>query len=236
MGRMAIGGLVASILCDIFSAAFGIGQVISPGFKFDLEGESFYFWLFLQAIASTLSLPVLIFTAVFFLVWLNRANKNLTPLRAGYQEFSSGWAVGWWFIPIASLWKPFQVVREVWRESDPDDVSAIEGGGFLSGVASASSGAPGYMVWWWVLWVIANILSNVAGRTLDAARPETIKISGIVFIVNAILNIVAGILAIHVVRDITDRQDLRIRKVGMIAPPAPPTFDGGQHIENTGFR
>lgn len=223
---MTIGGLVASILCDIFSGAFGIGQMISPGFNFDMGGDRYYFWILLQALASTLSLPIRIYTAVFFLIWLNRANKNLTPLQAGYQEFSSGWAVGWWFIPLASLWKPFQVVREVWRESDPE-IDPRDGGGFLSGVASTSSGAPGYMVWWWVFWVVGNIASNIAGRTLDTNRADLVQISGAVFLVNAIFNITAAILAIYVIRDITDRQELRIRKVGMITPPAPPTFGGG---------
>ena len=49
-----------------------------------------------------------------FLMWISRASKNLWALGASKQKFSPGWAVGWWFIPIAWLWQPYRVTAEIW--------------------------------------------------------------------------------------------------------------------------
>jgi hypothetical protein len=39
-------------------------------------------------------------TAVVFLVWFYRVHANLTALGAGPLKYTSGWAVGCWFVPI----------------------------------------------------------------------------------------------------------------------------------------
>ena len=57
---------------------------------------------------------------VAFLMWISRASKNLSALGASNQKFSPGWAVGWWFIPIAWLWQPYRVTAEIWVESHPE--------------------------------------------------------------------------------------------------------------------
>jgi len=122
-------------------------------------------------------------------------------------------------IPFANLVKPFQVVREVWRESDPDfDAS------FLSNVTSA----PTYLGFWWAFWVISNIATNGSSRMLDFEDSKSLEISGYFFTAGGILSAVAAILAIKVVRDITYRQELRFQRIGNLQgfmPPQPPKFD-----------
>jgi hypothetical protein len=221
-GRLAMGGLVLSAVCDLLSVLFGLGQIVSPAFVIDLEGP-YSFWLLAQGFLAVANIPVYLLTAIFFLIWLNKANKNLTPLGADYLEFTSGWAVGWWFIPFANLVKPFQVVKEVWRESDPE---IAEDTGFLSNV---SGGAPGYIGLWWGLWIVSNIFNNIAARASEATSTESIQLSGAVFVASGALSIAAAVLAIMVVRDITQRQELRFARSGMRrnqAPPPPPTFHG----------
>jgi hypothetical protein len=34
------------------------------------------------------------------------------------MQFTPGWAVGWHFIPVACLWKPFCAMREIWVASE----------------------------------------------------------------------------------------------------------------------
>jgi len=221
-GRLAMGGLALSALFDLLSVLLGLGQMLSPDFIVDLDGP-YSFWLLAQSFVATANLPVYALTAIFFLIWLNKANKNLTPLGADYLEFSSGWAVGWWFVPFANLVKPFQVVREVWRESDPE---IEEGTGFLSNVAS---GAPGYMALWWGLWIVSNIFNNIAARASEASSTESIQLSGAVFAASGATGVAAAVLAIMVVRDITQRQELRFARIGLRRnqePPPPPTFHG----------
>lgn len=227
--RLAMGGLALSAVCDLLSVLVGLGQIVSPDFIIDLDGP-YSFWLIAQSFVATANLPVYLITAIFFLIWLNKANKNLTPLGADYLEFTSGWAVGWWFIPFANLVKPFQVVKEVWRESDPE---VAESSGFLSNVAG---GAPGYIALWWGLWIASNVANNIAASTSQATSSESVQLSGAVFVASGSLGVAAAVLAIMVVRDITQRQELRFARIGMRrnqGPPPPPVF-GGQGGQSTG--
>src|SRR3954469_21689020 len=158
---LAIGviGLVAAL--DLVSVAAGIGQIVSPDSR--VRGESV--WLLIQGLIAILNLFGFVLAGIFFFIWLNRAHKNLSALRAEHLEFSSGWAVGWWFVPFANLVKPFQVVREIWCESDPD----TEGGpSFLS---SSSHAGPTYIGLWGGLWIAANFFPNTPGRI---AAPATL--------------------------------------------------------------
>jgi hypothetical protein len=68
---------------------------------------------------SRISILVGIATGVAFLVWLYRAHENLRAFRAETLDFTPGRAVGSFFIPFVNLVRPYQVLREVWRASDP---------------------------------------------------------------------------------------------------------------------
>ena len=226
LSLFAIIGLSVISACHALALVFGLGQIISPESIVEslaVEGEAdTSLWQLLQGLVYLLQLPVYLFTIVFFLIWLNRAYKNLAPLRAQNIEFSPGWAVGWWFIPFANLVKPYQVMQELWRESDPDFDA---GSGFLSNSVGT---APRYMMFWWAFWIISNIFSNISSRVYDPENMSTVQVSGYLFIITGILTIIAAVLAIKVIRDITQRQDERYRNLGSInenQPPPPPHFD-----------
>ena len=83
-------------------------------------------------------------------------------------RFTPGWAVGWYFVPIANLWKPYQAMKEIWRASkNPGNWQAETTSGFLG--------------WWWFWWIIsvdrrqhlgaADLPGDLARRDdLDAVR------------------------------------------------------------------
>ena len=48
--------------------------------------------------------------AIAFLMWIFRASQNLPRLGAVGQRFSPRWAVGWWFVPIMLLFRPYQAI------------------------------------------------------------------------------------------------------------------------------
>jgi hypothetical protein len=83
-------------------------------------------------------------------MWLYRAHANLR--LAGIEgEFSPGWAVGWYFIPIANLFKPFEAMRELWNASHMKPI------GF-------DAEAPSDVKIWWVCFIVGNILTNISTR------------------------------------------------------------------------
>lgn len=106
--------------------------------------------------------------SIAFLFWVYHAHRNLRPLQNDTLEFTSGWAVGWFFVPIMQLFKPFEVVREIWRRSDPDSIGEGQPAWFQVSVPLVR--------WWWGFHLVSLfagwILQALAGNldTLEAVR------------------------------------------------------------------
>src|SRR5690348_14951215 len=47
-------------------------------------------------------------------MWVHRAYRNLVPLGTATPVTSPSMAVAWFYIPVANLWKPLGVIREIW--------------------------------------------------------------------------------------------------------------------------
>ncbi|QDU65753.1 hypothetical protein Pla86_08180 [Planctomycetes bacterium Pla86] len=95
-------------------------------------------------------------TVVAFCRWIFVANKNVRALGARGLRASPGWAVGSFFVPIASLWIPFQAMKELWLASyQPADWR----GGTTAGLVRA----------WWAAWLVNWVLANVSQHWMDAA-------------------------------------------------------------------
>jgi len=117
-------------------------------------------------------------TAILVLSWIYRANRNARQLGAADRRFTPGWAVGWYFIPIAWFWMPYLAMREIWRASvNPSDWGAAPVSPLLR--------------WWWSLWIVGSWGTDgvdlVASLRLDEAGFET---------VDAATNLVGHVLAI----------------------------------------
>ncbi|HEV7699632.1 MAG TPA: DUF4328 domain-containing protein [Pyrinomonadaceae bacterium] len=212
---LAIAGVGMEGLLHVPAIVIAFMQIVDPDWSFGTKTQ-FSVWLMLQGLLSVLEFLALVVAAIFFLMWLYRAASNLASLRSDSTEFTPGWTVGWWFIPFANLVKPFQTVRHVWSESDPNVEVQHE---FLSSVQAS---APGFMVAWWALWILANIASNITSKIFDPENIRTTELSGYFFIVDGVLWIAAAALAITVIRSVTRRQEERHRRVGAILPQEPP--------------
>lgn len=53
-----------------------------------------------------------------FLAWQFMASRNLAVLRDGRMRFTPWAGIGWYFMPIGNLWKPYQVMREIIQRSE----------------------------------------------------------------------------------------------------------------------
>ncbi len=104
-----------------------------------------------QRVVGIMQIVVLVVTAILMLKWIHRANFNVRQLGAAGMRFTPGWSIGWYFIPIANLWKPYQAMKEIWKASkNPADWQD----------RSVSSVLP----WWWFFWIISNSLGNASFR------------------------------------------------------------------------
>jgi hypothetical protein len=120
--------------------------------------------------------------------WIYRTNANAHAFGGG-MTMEPGWAVGWFFVPIASLFMPYEGVKETWEAShrmagnyrDMEDYWLLR--------------------WWWGLWLTSNILPPLAGLFLgddpDASlRPVLLNL------LTAGLHIGCGLVLILLMRSI----------------------------------
>lgn len=223
LSLMAIGGIAAFTLCQLASAVLGVAQINNPGAMTTLEPDKpTSVWIILQAFVAVLQFPIYVFAAVTFLMWLFRLYKNLPALRAESPDFSPGWAVGWWFVPLFNLFRPFQAVRRVWAASDPDFDPEPR---FLTSLQPA---APFFMSSWWAFWLIANIFTNISARLFDPSDTESLATGGYGFLLGGIFWTAAAAFAIKLLLDITARQELRfvnVKSLPIEEPPPPPVFE-----------
>jgi Domain of unknown function (DUF4328) len=210
--------LVASILTDVVAACLVfvevalVGDAIA-GRRVDLEA--------LQTNSDratalgAVSVIALVVTAVAWWVWQYRGQANLyAAARRGLLHRPWG-AVGWWLVPIANLWMPFQTVRELWKASEP-----IEDPGAWPGVATWA-----VLGWWWALWIVGNVLQSATGFATETTDLETIRTADLIALAGLAGSVFATCLAIGVVRQISARQQALAavphnRPTTVIAPPS----------------
>ena len=173
-----------------------------------------------EAITGILKLVVYILSAIFFLMWLHRAYKNLRALGAPRTEHTPGFAVGSFFIPIISLFIPYRVVKEAWIKSEPQ-------AGEPGTVYGNSSGGTSLIGWWWGVWLVANFLGQVSLRASEPGVSYDAQFFNLKLELAAnAFSLAAAVLAILVVKGIDARQTVRSRLYNSSElPPPPPIFN-----------
>jgi len=60
----------------------------------------------------------LVVSAVFFCIWIYNANEIAGSISQTKMQFTPGWAVGWFFIPLMNLVMPYRVMTEIWQQAN----------------------------------------------------------------------------------------------------------------------
>lgn len=138
-------------------------------------------------------LVIFVTTIVLVSKWIYRASRNAHAVGAGLT-ISPPWSVGWFFIPVANLWKPFQAMRETWQVSSQPD-------------AWRSVATPSLLRWWWGLWIVSNILGNLSFRLSTKIHTVAGAIaSDYVDVLSAVIEVPLALALIRIVTRITDLQ------------------------------
>ena len=173
---------------------------------------------------------VVFFTAAgFFIAWFYRAYKNMLRTSVAGVRFQPGWAVGSWFIPIFSWYRPKQMADDIWKAGDD--------GADVSNASWRGRPVSPLLHWWWALWVGASILAGVAaivGLDIDAAIEgrtdfEAQQTAATISAPGMLCTIAAAILACIVIRKITERDD-RIRAAVFAQYPSPEAWPQADHL------
>ncbi len=112
---------------------------------------------------------------IMLMVWFYRANKNARSIATGL-ETTPGWAVGYFFIPVLSWFRPYQTMSEIWRSAH-------------SPLSWKTLDDPVILRVWWGAWLAgaigglaANLLFGGGGVALWIATAFSIVADGITLV------------------------------------------------------
>jgi hypothetical protein len=169
---------------------------------------------------SQLGSWLFVLTAIVWLVWQHRAHANLHAARVPGLEFSPGWAVGWWFIPVANLVKPFGTVRELVKASVADP-------------AWRQARTWPVIGWWWACLIVGAVAGSAVGVVAAVRSDDPMSAGSLINLdrlglVLTAPSVAAAILATLIVRSVAQRQSsLRPHHLtGTQLPPRPDVAEG----------
>jgi len=138
-------------------------------------------------------LIVYFISAVTFIQWFRRAYFNLHQ-KVAYLAHTEGWAAGGWFVPIVSLYRPFQIMKELYQETK--ELLIKKGINVNSNFTTSSLG------WWWTLWIINTIIGQFVFRySMKAESIDEVTISTVASVIGNIAGIPLALITVKVIKD-----------------------------------
>lgn len=142
------------------SAGFEISQIqllASVGSYTEVDEETRWAHTLIRntLLASRLTLYAAI--AAAFITWLHRCRINARAFGCRRFRYSRIWTIIGFFIPLVNFVRPYQVVSEVWRASDP---RAVE-----TPVAWVSMPVSNFVPAWWAT-LVASVLLEILAAAL----------------------------------------------------------------------
>lgn len=145
---------------------------------------------------SLVELLAFLLTGILFIVWLYTAHHS-SRMHRGALKHKSGWAIGGWFVPVLSLWRPYQMVTDVRRGAT--DRSSVD--------------TSPLQVAWWIAWLLWLTVGGVAGVLYSSsaeipvedhdAYVDALGTAASFERFSAVMTVVAALLAILLVRRVT---------------------------------
>lgn len=152
-------------------------------------------------IMGIIQVVVFLASLIVWFMWIFRSNKLARALGASAMTYSPGWSVGWFFIPIANLFKPYFAMKEIYLatisprsfdteqevEDQPESLNILK--------------------LWWLVYLVDGILGKAAARmSFRAETVEQLIPSNGLTLASDIMTVVASLATIWVVREFTQRQ------------------------------
>ncbi|MCB1171521.1 MAG: DUF4328 domain-containing protein [Leptospiraceae bacterium] len=169
----------------------------------------------LVGVAGLLLVLTYLASVIGSIVWIHRAHNNLPFFGAKNLRITPGWAIGWFFVPIANLWKPYEGMKQLYQASKEP-------------AAWKWAEVPGFMGLWWFLWVVTSILDRIISRFSDSAQTlDEFLVLTYANVAVAPLGIILPLVYNRVIQAITRLQEERLETVDRIS-------ESGEEANGTG--
>jgi hypothetical protein len=151
-----------------------------------------------EAILGMIYAMVFITSGIFFICWFRRAYYNL-HLKIEYLKYGEGWAAGAWFTPILCLFRPYEIMKELYRETDRILTEKSPG------YASKNNGT--LMGLWWALWITSSLAGNFLFRSsINTQTVDGLIVNTVVDMALSLIGVPLGFLAIKLVKDYSNME------------------------------
>lgn len=150
-----------------------------------------------EQIIGIVYLIVFVLSAITFIRWFRRAYYNLN-IRTNCNH-SEGWAAGSWFVPIISLYRPYQIMKEMWIETTK--LIKYKSTDYVSDTTLVIG-------LWWALWIISSYVGQyIMKSSLKAKTIEAFLDSTIADIVMSIIGIPLAILTVRIIKSYSLKEE-----------------------------
>ena len=175
-----------------------------------------------EQLVGIVSFLIAIISAITFILWFRRAYYNLHTKVEGLS-FSEGWAAGSWFVPIVNLYRPYQIMQELYR----DTINLLNDNG-LSGEKPLNTKFLGV---WWALWIISRITGQFLFRySLRAESIDELTTSTMMSMILDMVGIPLALITIKVIKDYSSVEHL-LEHVGNAASQGEANVSVGDDID-----
>lgn len=182
--------------------ALEILSLVSEFFAYDTVGtvsEELSMSDLRQAAIGLLHFIAYVISAITFIQWFRRAYYNLHMVPYSNVKYSEGWAAGCWFVPIMNLFRPYEIMTEMYGKTQ----------------RLLSDNRPTSQVgWWWAFWIIANVLGSIS--TQITFRDGDAGAASIFSMLSSLATIPAAILVVQVIRQYSEMEDRIPETAGQI--------------------
>jgi hypothetical protein len=139
-------------------------------------------------------LIVFLNSGVTFIMWFRRAYFNLHQ-KVSYLAHSEGWAAGSWFVPIVNLFRPYQIMKEMYVETKELLTK--------KGLSEKVDYTTAYLGWWWTLWIISAVLGQLITRFVlkGADTIDDLIAVTVAQMLLSVLGIPLALVTIKIIRD-----------------------------------
>lgn len=175
------------------------GSAIPPGLAEAQDAQ--------QRLLAVTEVGIMLVAVLVFLIWVYRANRNARSLGVEGMQYSPGWSVGWFLVPVASLFMPYFVLREIWKASSTNSLREWR----------QTPASPILVVWWAVSFINISLqyspMQVVLGRMALAKTSRLGEMWLDVLhefywgrLISSVVDIAACVLTIVVITCVTDFQ------------------------------
>ena len=190
--------------------AVGIVSLISSYFQYDLlqtvaSGEEISTERATandsrEQIIGIIELTVYLISAVTFIQWFRRAYFNLHS-KVNYLSYSESWAAGSWFIPIVNLYRPFQIMKELFHETKE---LLMKKGLIVKEKLTTTS-----LIMWWTFWIVSSLLGQFIFRySMEAETVDDFTVSTVASMIANIITIPLALFTIKIIKDYSNVEHL----------------------------